>query len=65
MGFLAGSLFPGSLGLPVDILVVELGIHDLLAAVKAVIARESVAKRDCQQVVWHSFKSKELKADKQ
>ena len=34
---LAGSLFPGSLGFPVDVLVVELGVHDLLATVKAVV----------------------------
>ncbi len=31
-------ILAGSLGFPVDVLVVELGVHDLLAAVEAVVA---------------------------
>ena len=43
----------------------ELGVHDLLAAVEAVIAGERVAERHGQQIERHSLKSKELEADKQ
>ena len=43
----------------------KFGVHDLLAAVETVVPRESVAKRNGEQVIRHCLKPKELKTDKE
>lgn len=51
------------LRLLINIVGLEFGVHDLLAPVEAMVARQHIAQGDGQQEVGHSLQPEELEAD--